>query len=200
MLGRSVSRTWTVASWCLGAAWQASDVPIDTLDGFDCDIVAIQWIRSRRARTIADRLDLPYAWARSHHPRSRLIPGSAVGLAVLTPHRISISVDGAIGEPASLWSPDRRAMQAVTVARSDQTSYTICHGTAALGPEVTDSANGPPTLVVGEPSGPGLRTPIDLPDGARMVSTEHHTPIEGVSPLVVASFEMTWVEDGFATG
>jgi hypothetical protein len=195
-----VTRVWTVASWHLGAAADATDAVTDALDAIECDNVAIQWIRSRQARAIADRLDLPYAWARSHHPTSRLIPGSAVGLAVLTPHRIARSAERPVGEHTSLWSSQRRVMQIVTVSRSDRTSYTLCHGTAALPARGVDVANGPPVLVVGEPSGPGLRSPIALPNGATSVSTEHRTPNEGANPLVVASFEMTWVEGGFATG
>lgn len=200
VIARSVNRTWAVVSWRLGTAGHDTDAAVDALDPLDVDVVALQWVRAREVRAIANHLDLPYVWARSHHPVSRLVPGSAIGVAVMTPHRIVSSTARPIGDETSLWSSRRRVMQAVGVTRKDHTGFTIVHGSGPLPSDADRAASGAPAILVDGATGPGMRPQVGVPDGATLLSSDHRRPIDGAAQLVVTRFEMTWVEGGFATG
>lgn len=197
---RPTTRSWTIASWRLGAAARDHVAAVDHLEPLAADVIALQAVREKDARAIADDLDCPHVWARSHFPTSPLLIGSSVGLAILTPHRIVSSTEIVTSRRRSVWSSDRRVAQTATVMRSDHSAFAISHRSSTDPvPALRPAENEAPLVVIHPvlPSSAG-HPEIAPPDAATHSSTEVLRPIEGAPPLVVTTFEMTWVEGGFA--
>jgi hypothetical protein len=204
VVGQPVTRRWTVASWLLTRWGHDIDAVVRALATIEADALAVQSVRARDATEIATQLDLHHVWAKSHHPRSPLVPRSAVGLAIMSPHRITGSLQSAVGEHTSIWSTKRRIVQIATVQRaSDHTSYSFGHSLAPV--DVFDGAGsstaGSAPLVVIRPSRVGVddARAIEVPDTADVSSIEVRRPIPEAEPLLVTAFEMPWVQGGFAS-
>jgi hypothetical protein len=204
VVGQSVSCRWTVASWLLAREGRDVDAVVRALTTVEADAVAVQSVRAREATAIATHLDLHHVWAKSHHPRSPLIPRSALGLAIMSPHRITGALQSVVGEHTSIWSTKRRIVQIATVQRtSDHTAYSFGHSLAPV--DVFDGAGsaapGSAPLVVIRPARIGVddARAIEVPDTAAVSSVEVRRPIPTAEPLLVTAFEMPWVEGGFAS-
>lgn len=200
MTARSVTRDWTIASWRVGLTGGNHHAVADVLDELGADAIALQALHQRHAREIANHLDHHHHWSKSHYPSLPLIPGSAVGLAVLTPHRIAAVDESITSEQRTSWSSDRRIAQTVTVMRSDHSAYGISHRSS------TDPVPGfepPETAAPHIAINPTLATSgghptIALPGGATGVTTDVSSPFAGAPPLVVTRFAMVWVQGDFA--
>ncbi|MDJ0770884.1 MAG: hypothetical protein QNJ12_18975 [Ilumatobacter sp.] len=191
----SVPRRWTIATWLVaGSRDDVEAIAAPLIDG-ELDVVMLQSIGKRNVDALAAAIGANHVWALSHHRRSRLLPGSGVGLAALTPHRIIGTVDAVVGEHRSRWSKHRRIAQEVTVERADHSAYAISHSVADG--TVTGPA-GPPRIVV-RPSlvDAGAERAVELPDGAVLVDVDATTPIAGAAPLLTVTFEMAWVQGDF---
>lgn len=196
---QTVSRIWKIATWLVaGHAGQIETID-HAIEDLSCDAVLLQSIRESDVQQLAAGLGFHHVWALSHYPRSRLIRGSGVGLAVMTPHRIIESFDVVIGEHASTWSKDRRIAQTVSVERSDHSSYQFSHAVAPV-TVFTSQPNGAPAISVHPAridSDP--EQAIELPERAAVVSRTVDRPIAGVAQLVSVAFEMPWVQGDFPT-
>jgi hypothetical protein len=193
----TVLRRWTVATWLI--AGHGDDVePIGrAIEEVAADAVLLQSIRQPDAQQLAAGLGFHHVWAMSHSPRSRLIRGSAVGLAVLTPHRIGDTFDVVVSEQRSKWSNQRRIAQTATVKRPDHSSYAFGHAVAPVSVFTSQPGSAPPVRVYparidGDPS-----QAVELPDGADIVSLNTVRPITGAAQLLSVTFEMPWVQGDF---
>lgn len=196
---QSVSRRWTVASWLLARHDDRLDAISDAVRAVGADAFVAQSIGEGEAERLAGSLGFHRTWAISHHPHSRLLPGSGVGLAVMTPHEITSAIDTVISESSSLWSTHRRIAQAVLVDRADHSGYVIAHAVAEAGTVPSPSPGAPmvrvhPARVATDPD-----HAIELPDTCTDVAISSSTPVEGMEPMVVASFDMLWVQGDFPT-
>lgn len=195
----TVARSWRIASWLITRAGDVSSV-VDALDHDDLDAVALQSVGESDARRIAEDLDLYWAWELSHHPSSRLIPGSGVGSVVMTPHRLSRSSSVVTSEHPSRWSKQRRIAQFATVERHDHSGYTIGHAVAVTDPDPGLDPVFP--MVWFRPMQVGVddARAVELPAGATVVRTETTEPVEGLAPLFTVTFELPWVTGDFPVG
>ena len=198
--GHPSPRRWTIASWHLGDRAHEHDDVVAALDGIEPDAIALQGLTARSVRSISTALDLPHVWARSHYPTSRLIPGSSIGLAVLTPHRITSAAAVVVSGESSLWSSARRIMQTATILRPDHSSYAINHrfddhggSTPVATPESAPVIDINPARPMSQDS-----PRIDVPAGATTVSHQLLAPLDGAPPIGVTQFDMVWVQGGFA--
>ncbi len=192
MPAQTVTRTWTIASWLVPHADAAAVA--DGLAGIEADAVALQSITKDDIERIADRLGVRHAWELSYHPASRLLPGTGVGLAVLTRHSIGDSASVVTNNHSSAWSRHRRIAHFAVVERADQSGYTIGHAVGAPDPE---SRGAPPApLVWFRPEQIGIddARAVDLPDGADLVDARTLEPIADASKLFVVTFELPWVQ------
>lgn len=192
MPAHTVNRTWTIASWFVPHADPSAIA--DGLAGIDLDAVALQSITKDDVERLADRLGVRHAWELSYHPTSRLLPGSGVGLAVLTRHAIGDSASVVTNNHSSTWSRHRRIAHFAVVERADHTGYTIGHAVGAPDPE---SRGAPPApLVWFRPEQVGIddARAVDLPDGAVIVDAHTLRPIAGAARLLVVTFELPWVQ------
>jgi hypothetical protein len=191
----TVPRTWTIASWLVPRV--DAEAIGDGLADADVDAVALQSVTEDDVERVADRLGVRHAWELSFHPASRLIPGSGVGLAVLSRHSIDDSASVVTNNHSSTWSRHRRIAHFAVIRRSDHSGYTIGHAVGAPDPE---SMGVPPApLVWFRPEQVGIddTRAVDLPDGATVVETCTTTPLPGASELFVVTFEMPWVRGDY---
>lgn len=197
MSAETVSRRWTIATWLVAGV--DADAIARALLPLGADAVALQSLREADAERIATRLGVEHAWERSFHPRSRLLPGSAIGLAVLSPHSIDDSVSVVTNNHTSLWSKHRRIAQFAVVNRGDASGYTVGHAVGSPDPE----SMGPPPapLVWFRPQQVGIDDDraVEVPDDATIVDTTASTPVDGSAPLLTVTFEMPWVQGDFPT-
>lgn len=194
----TVLRTWTVVSWLLPHDRDA-DVAA-ALTGIDADAFALQSLSRDSTDGLADRLEVNSAWELSFHPRSRLLPGGGIGLAVLTRHSIADSVSVVSNNHSSTWSKHRRIAHFAVVTRRDHSGYTIGHAAGSPDPETL--GHPPAPLVWFRPPQIGVDDDraIALPDGATLVTATSTTPLVGANPMLTATFEMPWVRGDFPTG
>ena len=190
-------RRWTIATWLLAGHGSEIETIDRALGELDPDAVLLQSIRRLDVRQVAAGLGFNHTWAQSHSPRSRLLRGSTVGLAVLTPHRIGWSFDVVVTRQRSTWSKHRRIAQTATVIRSDHSSYEFGHAVGPVSAFATQPHGAPPVRVHparidGDPS-----QAIELPGGATQVSLTTHRPIPDAAQLLVVTFEMPWVQGDF---
>lgn len=193
----SVARRWTIATWLLARADEQVEAVAASLGTDTVDVVALQSVRERDAAHLSAALGCNHSWARSHHPRSRLLPGSAVGLAVLTPHRITASDDHLVGDHRSLWSSKRRIAQISIVERDDHSAYTIVHAAERIDGQTAPPGAAPPIVIRPAQIGVDDARAIQLPAGAVTVSASTTAPIDGGASLLVVTFEMPWVTGDF---
>lgn len=196
MPAETVLRRWTVATWLL-AGVDDFEAVAHALESLSADAIALQSVHERDADTVAAALGMQMSWEVSHSPRSRVFLGSSVGLAVLTPHRVSASHATVTSAKTSLWSTSRRIAQCCTVERHDHTGYTIAH---AVGPThgVTAGAGGFPIVrMVPEQVGVDASRAIELPPEAGAATSTVAEPIEGANRLQATSFELPWVQGDF---
>ncbi len=185
-----------MATWLVAGGHDRIEEIAHALDATGADAIALQSVRRHDAEQIAAALGHQLAWALSHHPRSRLIPRSGVGLAMLTSHRITASADGVSNDHPSTWSARRRIWQTVAVERHDHSAYSFGHAVGAT--ERVDASAGPPAvLIVPEQVGVEASHAIRLPDGAALVDHMTTRPLDALAPLLVATFEMAWVRGDF---
>ncbi|MDW3212558.1 MAG: hypothetical protein R8G01_01060 [Ilumatobacteraceae bacterium] len=191
----TVPRTWTIASWLVPHA--DAGVVGDALAALDADAIALQSITEDDVERLADRLRVRHAWELSYYPTSRLLPGSGVGLAVLTRHAVGDSASVVANNHSSTWSRHRRIAHFVVVERSDHSGYTIGHAVGVPDPE---SMGAPPApLVWFRPEQVGIddARSVDLPAGATVAATRVTEPIAGAPKLFVVTFDMPWVQGDF---
>jgi hypothetical protein len=199
MPAETVHRTWTIASWLVALTAKEPTAIGDTLlAAGDLDAVALQSVREHDAERIAGRWGATCAWELSFYPRSRLLPGSGIGLAVLSRHTIDDSVSFVTNNHTSTWSTRRRVAQFALVNRADHSGYTIGHAVGSSDPESMGRPPAPlvwfrPEQVATDPA-----RAVDLPDQAAAVSIETTTPLTTGPPLLLATFEMPWVRGDFA--
>lgn len=194
MPAETVQRRWTVASWLLAGVDDVEAVT-HALEALSADAIALQSVHERDADTVAAALGMQMAWEVSHYPRSRLLLGSAVGLAVLSPHRITSSHSTVINDHRSLWSGKRRIAQLALVERHDQTGYTFVHALGTIAPTVPTT--GFPAVRMVPVGVDEAAAAIVLPAEATTVSSSTETPIDGAPPLLATTFEMPWVRGDF---
>lgn len=193
----TVTRTWTIGSWLVPHV----DIRIvgDTLASIEADAIALQSIRKDDIEKLADRLAIRHAWELSHHPVSRLLPGSGVGLAVLTRHSIGDSASVVTNNHSSTWSKHRRIAQFAVVDRADHSGYTIGHAVGSPDPE---SRGLPPSpLVWFRPAQVGIDDDraVDVPEQATVTRTATYETVAGAPKLFTVTFEMPWVRGDFPT-
>lgn len=191
----TVPRTWSIASWLVPNL--GTDAIGDGLADVDVDAVALQSVKRDDVERVAQRLGIRHAWELSFHPASRLIPGSGIGLAVLTRHTIGDSAGVVTNNHSSTWSRHRRIAHFAVVQRADHSGYTIGHAVGAPDPE---SSGAPPApLVWFRPEQVGIddTRAVDLPDGATVTGTRTSEPVAGASKLFVVTFDMPWVQGDF---
>jgi hypothetical protein len=196
----TVNRRWTVVTWMLARAEWATDSVTAALAATGPDAVALQSVGEEQIAEIAAALGMQHAWARSHHPRSRLIPGSAVGLAVLSPHRISNPRDHVIGEMRSLWSSKRRIAQTAVIERADHSAYTIAHAAERLDDAAVPTGAAPIIRIRPPQVGVDHHRGLEVPVGATTLVVSTTTPIDGLAAMQMVRFEMPWVEGDVAAG
>lgn len=192
----TVTRRWTVVTW-LVADLDADEHVVPALAPLAADAIALQSIRERDATAVAEALGMHVAWERSHYPASRLLPGTALGLAVVSPHAIRASHGLVCNDHPSLWSTERRIAQYVTLERGDHTTYAVGHavGPSKVGEPPTGSI--PVVRAVPEQVGVDARRAIVLPEAATFVSDITERPVDGRHPYQVTVFEQPWVSGDF---
>lgn len=196
MPAETVPRTWTIGSWLVAGIDVASIG--DALSQAKTDAFALQSIRKDDIEQVADRLSMRHVWELSHHPVSRLFPGSGVGLAVLTRHSIGDSASIVTNNHSSRWSKHRRIAHFAVVERADHSGYTVGH---AIGSPDPESMGGmpPAPLVWFRPGQVDIDADraVDLPDGATAAETAVHRPVGGKQPFLTVTFELPWVQGDF---
>jgi hypothetical protein len=196
---QTVSRRWTIATWLVAGHGGQIETIDHAIEDLSCDAMLLQSIRESDVQPLAAGLGFHHVWALSHYRRSRLIRGSGVGLAVMTPHRIVDSFDVVVGDHRSTWSTDRRIAQTVSIERTDHSSYQFSHAVVPV-TVFASQPNGAPAISVhparidSDPAGA-----IELPEQATVVSRTVDRPITGVAQLVSVTFEMPWVQGDFPT-
>ncbi len=200
MPAETVTRRWTIATWLVAGHpgdVEAIAVPLDALGA---DAIALQSVREHDVEQVAAALGANHVWAKSHHPRARLFPGSAVGLALLTPHRIRDDGTIVVSEARSLWSRRRRIAQVATVERPDHSAYAIGHcmapGRDGL-PFTTPTGGAPAVTIRPVQVGIDAELALDLPDGATPIDTATSRPVADMAELLSVTFEMPWVQGDF---
>ena len=193
-------RRWTIATWLVGSAAGETEAVVRALESVGADAIALQSLGERDLEQIAAALGFTHAWELSHYPRSRLFPGSGVGLAVITPHRVTGSHASVSNEHRSTWSPKRRIEHVAVVERPDHSAYAIAH---SVGPTVeVASPSGPVPTVIIRPEQVGVDPgrAVELPEHATPVGDEVVRPVAGAAELQVVTFEMPWVQGDFPVG
>lgn len=194
---KTVLRRWTLATWLVAGTDGDVGAVDRALERVAADVVLLQSIRRIDAQQLAAGLGFHHVWAQSHSPRSRLLRGSTVGLAVLTPHRIGDTFDVVVSEQRSKWSKQRRIAQTATVIRPDHSSYAFGHSVAPISVFRSQPGDPPPVRVHPARIDSDPRQAVELPDGASLVSVEAVRPIDGAAQLLSVTFEMPWVQGDF---
>ena len=196
MPAETVQRRWTVTTWLL-AGVDDFEAVVHALEPLTADAIALQSVHERDADTVAAALGMQMAWDVSHYPRSRLVLGSSVGLAVLTPHRVSATHTTVTSATSSLWSTSRRIAQFCTVERHDHTGYTIVHAVGPTHGAVVDAGGFPLVRMTPEQVGVDETRAIELPAAASGASSTVSQPIDGANRLQATSFALPWVQGDF---
>ena len=192
----TVQRRWCLATWLLSGVDDFEAVT-HALDPLSADAIALQSVHERDADTVAAALGMQLAWEVSHYRRSRIVPGSSVGLAVLTPHRVTASRATVTSATSSLWSTGRRIAQLCTVERHDHTGYTVVHAVGPTHGAVLDPGRLPVIRVTPEQVGIAPERAIELPPEAGEETSTVTRPIEGANPLQATTFVSAWPRGGF---
>lgn len=193
----TVPRRWTIATWLVPHAGDDTEAIVRALDASAADAIALQSVRERSLVEIGAALGMHHSWELSHHPRSRLLPGSAVGLAVLSPHHVTDSHSTVTNEHRSTWSTKRRIVQTALVERADHSASAIRH---ALGPVRSDHAphGGMPMVRIRpEQVGVDASRAVELPPGSETIAAETSRPVADGAHLLSVTFELPWVQGDF---
>ena len=196
----TVPRRWTLATWLVAGHGGQVETIDRAITDVSADAVLLQSIRQSEVEQLAASLGFHHVWALSHYPRSRLIRGSGVGLAVLSPHRIVEAFDVVVGEHRSSWSKQRRIAQTATVARDDHSGYQFGHAVAPVTvfgsqPNAAPAVRVHPARIDSDPA-----LAVELPDAASVVSLAVAHPIADAAALLSLTYEMPWVQGDFPTG
>lgn len=191
----TVPRTWSIASWLVPNL--GTGAIGDGLACLDVDAVALQSVKRDDVEQVADRLGIRHAWELSFHPASRLIPGSGIGLAVLTRHTIGDSAGVVTNNHSSTWSRHRRIAHFAVVRRADHSGYTIGHAVGAPDPESLGAPPAPLVWFRPEQVDVDDTRAVDLPDGAVVTGTRTSEPVADAPKLFVVTFDMPWVQGDF---
>lgn len=194
----TVPRRWTIVTWLVAGVGDAETI-VREIEPHEADAIALQSVAERTVDEIAAALGLAHAWDLSHYRRSRLLPGSAVGLAVLTPHRLGATERTVSNEHRSTWSTKRRIAQRANVERADHSAYRIVH---VVGPSSTNwPDDAMPTITV-RPEQVGIdpERAVEPPTGATLVEHTTLRPVAGAAPMLAATWEMPWVVGDFPVG
>ncbi|HEX3089361.1 MAG TPA: endonuclease/exonuclease/phosphatase family protein [Ilumatobacteraceae bacterium] len=112
--------TWRVLTWnILGSHRPNIDVIGEVMASYAPDVVAVQEIRHRQARSLARRLGWKVVWTRKHYPYTPLVWWRAEGLAIATPHAASELVTITISPGVSTWTHRHRVAMAATLTRAN---------------------------------------------------------------------------------
>ncbi len=197
MPAQSIARTWTVATWLVAHGRSELDRVIQALGTLEADAIALQSLEESDVEHIAAELGLNHAWELSYHPVSRLIPGSAIGLAVLSPHAVTSSTSVVINEHDSMWSKQRRIAQFAVVNRADHSGYAIGHAVGNVAAGSMPGLAAPLVMCRPEQVDRDPSRAIEVPHAATVSNTEIEQPIERAEPLFSVTFDMPWVQGDF---
>jgi len=129
----------------------------------------------------------------SFYPRSRLVPGSALGLAILSCHTIGDSVSFVTNNHSSTWSRQRRIAHFGVVRRPDHSGYTIGHAVGSPDPESMGRPPAPLVWFRPQQVGVDVASAVDLPEQATLVDVSTSAPLDAAAPLLMVTFDMPWV-------
>jgi hypothetical protein len=197
MSTETVVRRWTVATWLVAGMSDQLETVTSSIEAAEVDAIALQSLRRSDAEAIGAALAMQVEWELSHHPVTRLFPGSGVGLAVLTPHTITASHGVVTNEHRSTWSSKRRIAQFAVVERHDQTVYTIGHAVGPTGGVGSPAGSFPLVAMTPEQVGVDSTRAVALPDGATVLQAQVTRPAADRAQLQVTTFEMPWVRGDF---
>ncbi len=171
-------------TWLVAQARAELDIVIDALRRVRADAIALQSLEESEVERIAEELGIHHAWEVSYHPVSRLIPGSGIGLAVLSPHTVESSMSVVINEHHSTWSKSRRIAHFAVVNRADHSGYAIGHAVGTVSARATHGPAAPLVMIRPEQVEHEPARAIDVPDAATVVNTEVMQPIERAAPML----------------
>ena len=197
MPAQSIERSWTVVTWLVALGRSDLDAVVDALRGIDADAIALQSLEESDVEHVADALGVRFAWELSYHPVSRLIPGSGIGLAVLSPHGVDTSHHVVINEHHSTWSKHRRIAQFAVVNRADHSGYAIGHAVGSVTAGAMPGVSAPLVMIRPEQVEHDARRAVEVPNGATVTNTDVIRPIENAAPMLTVTFEMPWVQGDF---
>ena len=194
MPAQSIERSWTVVTWLVAHGRSDLDAVVGALRRVEADAIALQSLEESDVEHIADALGVRSAWELSYHPVSRLIPGSGIGLAVLSPHAIDVSQHVVINEHHSTWSKHRRIAQFAVVDRADHSSYAIGHAVGTVAAGAMPGVSAPLVMIRPEQVEHDPGRAVEVPSGATVTNTEVVRPIGNAEPMLTVTFEMPWVQ------
>jgi len=197
MPAETIPRRWTITTWMVAHGRSNLDEVIVALRPVVTDAVALQSLERSDVEHVADALRMHHAWDVSHHLRSRLLPGSGVGLAILSPHRVEGSTSSVINDHESLWSNRRRIAQWATVIRADHSAYSIGHAVGTVPADTFPTGSAPLVEIRSEQVDHDVDRAIGLPQGATLIESTTTRPIDDVAPMLTVTFEMPWVQGDF---
>lgn len=197
MASETLPRRWTIATWLVAHGTADLADVITALRPVDADAYALQSLAETDVERIADELGMYHAWELSYHPHSRLIPGSGIGLAIVSPHRIEASTSAVVNDHGSLWSSRRRIAQWATVVRADHSAYSLGHAVGTVPPATFPTDAAPLVEIRPDQVDHDTTRAIELPEGATSIDSTTARPIAGVAPMLSGTFEMPWVRGDF---
>jgi endonuclease/exonuclease/phosphatase family metal-dependent hydrolase len=110
--------TWRVLTWNIhGTDRPNLDVISEVITGYEPDVVALQEVQHRQARSLARRLHWRALWTRKHYPYSPFVWWRTEGLALLTPHSVDEMVSASISPGVTTWTFRHRVVMVATVSR-----------------------------------------------------------------------------------
>ena len=170
---------------------------IQALRGVNADAIALQSLEESDVERIAAELGMNHAWELSYHPVNRLILGSGIGLAVLSPHTVASSTSIVVNAHHSTWSKHRRIAQFAVVNRPDHSGYAIGHAVGNVSAGAMPGLAAPLVMCRPEQVDRDPARAIEVPEAATVTNTETDQPIERAEPLLSVTFEMPWVQGDF---
>lgn len=200
MPAESIVRSWTVVTWLVAHGRSDLDAVIGALRGVGADAIALQSLEESDVEHIADALGVRHAWELSYHPVSRLIPGSGIGLAVLSPHGVDVSNHTVVNEHHSTWSKHRRIAQFAVVNRADHSGYAFGHAVGNVPAGSMPGLSAPLVMIRPEQVEHDVERAVEVPGGATVTTTAIDHPIERAEPMLTVTFEMPWVQGDFPVG
>jgi endonuclease/exonuclease/phosphatase family metal-dependent hydrolase len=114
----SADRAWTAVTWNVHGSSRPSvrDLARHIAEQRP-DVVALQEVRWHQAALLSWHLRMRRRWALKHFPYSPLVPWTAEGMAILTPHRLRRPGVRIISRGATVLTYRRRLAQWATIVR-----------------------------------------------------------------------------------